>query len=378
MSRLTQAFNRGENVLDAARRRIAWIFDTFEDIKVSISGGADSSATADLMLQEAQRRGRKVGLFFLDEEVMYQSCIDQIEYLIEEHAPDCVIPLWLQAEFNLTNATSYSESHLIAWEPGQHQKWMRPKKSYAMKFHPWDRSKEIILDRRIGLDFYAMIANFEACYNGNAFVVGLRGTESPNRWRTVSKNPAHINGQDIYWGTQKGNNFALYPLYDWLQSDVWKYTYERKLRYSKVYDHMFRKGMHLSEIRTSSLIHERSHKSLVELPEFEPKTYNKLLKRIKGISFAQETGKAAKMFKAQKLPQQFKSWRSYRDFLLTTYPEPDKKAIFEKRFAGHLNNEYVARQQVRQLVLCDIENNVAVINREDPRKEWVKYYMEVL
>jgi predicted phosphoadenosine phosphosulfate sulfurtransferase len=242
----------------------------------------------------------------------------------------------------------------------------------------WDRSNEIILDRRIGLDFYAMIANFEACYQNNAFCVGLRATESPNRWRTVTKNPVLINGEPIFWATGKDDNVAFYPLCDWNQSDVWKYTYERKLRYSKVYDYMFRKGMHLNEIRTSSLIHERSFKALVELPEFEPKTYNKLQKRIKGISFAQETGKNAMMFKAKKLPQNFKSWRAYRDFLLETYPEPAKKEIFAKRFALHLDNEYVARQQVRQLVLCDIENNVAVINRDDPRKEWVKYYMENL
>lgn len=376
--RLIQVYNRDENVVNAAQRRVRFIFDNFDDIKISVSGGADSSAMAHLMLSEAKERNRKIGIFFLDEEVMYQSCIDQVTRIIEEWSPDNVIPLWLQAEFNLTNATSYSESHLIAWEPGKHKLWMRPKVSYAMKFHPWDRSKEIILDKRIGLDFYAMIANFEACYSGAAFVVGLRGTESPNRWRSVSKNPADVNGQPVYWGTTKGANTAMYPIYDWNQSDVWKYTYDHKLPYSPVYDYMFRKGMGLNEIRTSSLIHERSHKSLVELPEFEPKTYNKLLKRIKGISFAQETGKNSQMFRARKLPKQFKSWRKYRDFLLKTYPEPEKKDIFLQRFARHLDNEYVARQQVRQLVLCDIENNVPVENKEDPRQEWIRYYMEVL
>lgn len=376
--RLTQTFNRDENVVQAARRRVRFIFDSFDDIKISISGGADSSAMAHMMLSEAKERNRKIGIFFLDEEVMYQSCIDQVERIIEEWAPDNVIPLWLQAEFNLTNATSYSESHLIAWEPGQHKKWMRPKKSYAMRAHPWDRNKEIILDQRIGLDFYAMIANFEACYKGAAFVVGLRGAESPNRWRAVSKNPAFVNGNPVYWATRKDANTALYPLYDWTQADVWKYTYDHKLPYSPVYDYMFRKGMNLNEIRTSSLIHERSHKSLVELPEFEPKTYDKLLKRIKGISFAQETGRNAMMFRAKKLPKNFTSWRKYRDFILDTYPDPTKKDIFTKRFALHLDNEWVARQQVRQLVLADIENNVPVINREDPRQEWVRYYMENL
>ena len=49
-----------------------------------------------------------------------------------------------------------------------------------------------------------------------------------------------------------------------------------------------------------------------------------------------------------------------------------------RRFARHLDNEYVARQQVRQLILNDFENNLPVDNRPDPRDELVAYYREVL
>jgi predicted phosphoadenosine phosphosulfate sulfurtransferase len=136
--------------------------------------------------------------------------------------------------------------------------------------------------------------------------------------------------------------------------------------------------MSIQEMRISSLIHERSFKSLVELPEFEPKTYNKLLKRIKGIGFAQETGKMTKMFKARKLPKNFNSWLTYRDFLIQTHPHPDKAEIFRNRFAKHLQNEWVARQQVRQLILNDTENNVPVENKPDPRDALIAYYMENL
>ena len=33
----------GENVLDAAQKRIEWLFDTFEQITLSFSGGKDST-----------------------------------------------------------------------------------------------------------------------------------------------------------------------------------------------------------------------------------------------------------------------------------------------------------------------------------------------
>lgn len=374
---LTQVYG-GRNVLDAARERIAFIFDHFEDIHVSISGGKDSTVLAHLALTEAQRRGRRIGIFFLDEEVVYQETIEQVTYIMEDMAPGHVIPLWLQMEFHLTNATSLTETQFVPWEPGKHTVWMRPKKSYAIKFPNWDRLAETVADKNKGFGFYDVFANFERCYTNTAFMVGLRGTESPNRWRTVSRNPASIGGQQIYWATTKGANFSVYPLCDWNFHDVWKYIFDQRLRYHRIYDYQFRKGYPLNEMRISSLIHEKSFKALVDLPEFEPDTYNRLIRRAKGIALAQETGKKAKLFRARKLPKNYASWRLYRDFLLATHPDPDKAAILARRFERHLDNEYVARQQVRQLILNDYENNLPVDNRRDPREDWIAYYREVL
>jgi len=117
---------------------------------------------------------------------------------------------------------------------------------------------------------------------------------------------------------------------------------------------------------------------LVELPEFEPKTYDRLLKRLKGISIGHIYGKDARMLQARKLPKSYKNWREYRDFLLKTYPDPDKKHIFERRFSKQLDNDYVARQQCRQLVLNDYENNLPVDNKPDPRIETIKKWRELL
>lgn len=373
----TQAYSQ-TNVLEAAQQRISFIFDSFENIHVSVSGGKDSTVLAHLALMEAQRRRRRIGIFFLDEEVVYRSTIEQVEYLIEGIAPDQVIPLWLQIEFNLTNATSLTETQFVPWEAGKHDYWMRPKKGYAIKYPMWDRSKETVGDKNKGFGFYDVFTNFENCYTNTAFLVGLRAIESPNRWRTVSKNPSAIAGQRIYWSTTKGPNYSMYPLYDWNFHDVWRYIYDNQLRYHKIYDYQFRKGYPINEMRISSLIHEKSFKSLCDLPEFEPDTYNRLIKRAKGIALAQETGKAAKLFRARKLPKNLKSWREYRDFLLATHPDPAKRDIMQRRFARHIDNEYVARQQVRQLILNDYENNLPVDNKQDPRDAWVAYYMENL
>lgn len=373
----TQVF-KGQNVLEAARARIAFVFDHFETINVSISGGKDSTVLAHLTLQEAQRRNRRVGIFFLDEEVVYRATIDQVEYIMEQMAPEHVIPLWLQIEFHLTNATSQTETQFTVWEAGKHKLWMRPKKSYAIKVAMWDRATQTVADKNKGFGFYDVFANFERCYHGAAFLVGLRGTESPNRWRTVSKHPVSIADQHVYWATARGANYSLYPLYDWNLHDIWHYIHEQGLRYHQIYDYQLKKGYPINEMRISSLIHERSFKALVDLPEFEPDTYNRLVKRAKGVVLAQETAKAALLFRARKLPKGYRSWRVYRDFLLATHPTPTERDIFQRRFANHLDNEYVARQQVRQLVLNDFENNLPVRSEPDPREQLIAYYREVL
>lgn len=374
---LVQSYARGETVLEAARRRIAWIFRVFRRIVVSISGGKDSTVLAWLVLQEAVRLGRKVDLFFLDEEVVYQSTVDEVEWLMGLH-PEHTTRWWLQVPFRLTNATSLTEGQLRCWEPGEHKLWMRPKRDDAVKARPWDPATETVRDRVKGFGFYDAIENFERMFSDTAFLVGLRGVESPNRWRTMQKNPVEVSGERVYWGTRKGSNVALYPLYDWNFHDVWRVIFDEGIRYSRIYDLQFKKGYPIHEMRVSSLIHEGSFKALCDLPEFEPRTYAKLLKRIKGIALAQERGKDAQLFRARRLPAAYATWRAYRDFLLATYPDPSKTPIFERRFARQRDNDYVARQQVRQLVLGDYENNVPIKDCEDPREALLRYYDEVL
>lgn len=369
----------GETVLDAARRRVAFILDTFGDkVIVSVSGGKDSTVLAHLALVEAARRGLRIGIHLLDEEVMYQSSVEQVEYLMNLF-PEHTRRLWLQVPFRLTNATSLTEGQLDAWEPGAHKVWMRPKRPDAIQHPPWTPAQVSVRDKRKGFGFYDVIDTFARCYPGHAFLVGLRAAgESPNRWRAVTKNPVEIGGQRVYWGTAKGETFTLYPIYDWNAHDIWHYIAQENLRYSKIYDYQHRLGYPLSERRVSSLLHEKSFKALADLPAFEPKTYARLLKRIKGIALAQETAKSAKLFACRKLPKGYRSWRTYRDFLITTHPDQPKADIFRARFARHLDNEFVARQQVRQLILNDYENNLPVDSKPDPRDTLIAYYAEVL
>lgn len=366
-------YNSEINVLEATRKRISMIFDNFESINVSISGGKDSTVLAHLALEEAHKRNRKIGIFFLDEEVVSQATIDMIEYIMNLY-PENTIRYWLQVEFNLTNSVDLRDGCLRCWEKGKRKLWMHPRRENNIRTQTWSH-ETIILNKDIGLDFYALIENFSMTFDNTAWLIGLRALESPNRWTATTNNAGWKN---IKWSTKKGRNYNFYPIFDWNHSDVWKYIGENKLKYHRSYDIAFLKGVHPFKMRVSSLIHEKSFKSIQELPEYEPKTYERLLARCKGISFAQETAKDKKVFACRKLPKNFKKWSDYRDFLILTYPDQDRVNIFKKRFAKHLENEYVARQQVRQLILNDYENNLPVKNTEDPVQQAINYWKRVL
>ena len=54
-----------ENVYHAACRRMEYIFDNFEKVCVSFSGGKDSGISLMLALQEAKKRNQKIGVLFI-------------------------------------------------------------------------------------------------------------------------------------------------------------------------------------------------------------------------------------------------------------------------------------------------------------------------
>ena len=55
------------NVCDASRERISWTFDNFEKIYLSFSAGKDSTVMLHLVMDEAIKRNRKIGVLLVIE-----------------------------------------------------------------------------------------------------------------------------------------------------------------------------------------------------------------------------------------------------------------------------------------------------------------------
>lgn len=328
------------NVLEAARERVSFLFDKFETINVSVSAGKDSTVLFYLCLQEARKRKRNITAFFLDQEAEYQYSIDIIEIMMRQ---DNVVPAWYQVPLYMTNSTSYQDYFLNAWGVGE--KWVREKSDLAITQVEGDYPKR----------FYEFFPWYEAKNTEAAYLVGIRAEEGILRFRAVTKYPGW-NG--IKWGTMSGEAKKFYPIYDWTVYDIWKFIYDYDVPYNKIYDLMFLDGYSIyTKMRVSNLIHEKSFKCLVDLPKFEPETYNRLCKRISGISTAARYASEKLVFDNKTLPKHYKTWKQFRDFLLENIREEGHREKFGRRFEKQDSDERTYRLQVGQLLINDYEGS---------------------
>ena len=356
-------YNPNKNVLEAARERISLLFDHFETINVSVSSGKDSTVLYFLALQEAVKRNRKIIVFFQDQEAEYSASIDIMRILMKH--PN-VIPAWYQVPIYMTNATSYKDYFLYAWGPGE--QWMREKDAIAIHSIDEDYPKR----------FYTFFDWYESKAPDAAYLVGLRADESLTRFRAVTKHPGW-NGLNWSTGSETTAN-KFYPIYDWTVYDVWKFIYDYNLPYNKIYDLMFMANYTIyNRMRVSNLVHEKSFKCLVDLPKFEPDTYNKLCKRISGISTAARYASEKLVFNNKTLPKHYKTWKEFRDFLLMNIQDEKHRQKFTARFEKQELTERMYQAQVGQLLINDYENSRSYDTKRAEKTQKLKEkWMEIL
>ena len=333
-----------ENVLVAVKKRISLLFDNYDNIQLAFSGGKDSTVLFHLVNEEAKKRDRKFILYFQDQEAEYQGTIDLVEWAMSQ--PN-VIPQWYQVPIFMTNAASHQQLFLWVWGDGE--SWVREKNPLAIQK----------LDKKYPKRFYKFnlwVAqqnrkNFEGSF---VSIIGLRAEESPDR-RFV------MFGEDseLFWLRRKTEPHKAYPIIDWSYTDVWKYLVENNLKYNKVYDKMYMLGGNLRYFRVSNLVHEKAFRCLTDLQELEPETYDKLEQRLKGVHTAAMYGKENLIYSIKELPSQFKTWKEYKDFLLSSI-HPDLKRIFDYQWSrfGDTDDVQANKYMVKRILLCDWEGNI--------------------
>lgn len=332
-----------DNVLEAAKKRISYLFDNYDNIQLSYSGGKDSTVLFHLLNAEAKKRDRKFTVFFLDQEAEYQGTIDMVDWVMRQ--PN-VIPKWYQVPTFMTNACSQQQMFLWAW--GEGEEWVRPKSDISIHR----------INKRYPKRFYKFVQwashELQKTDGRSVSVIGLRAEESPSRRFVLFGEDNELN-----WMRRIHEPHKAYPIIDWSFTDVWKFLCENNLKYNKVYDKMYMLGLPLRQMRVSNLIHEKAYRCLAELQELEPETYDRLERRLKGVHCCAIYAKENLVYSIKKLPEQFSSWKEYKDFLLNNI-HPDLKRIFEYQWSrfGDTDDPGACKYMVKRILLCDWEGNI--------------------
>lgn len=344
----------GINVLEAARQRIAWTFDVFPRIYVSFSGGKDSTVMLHLVMDEAMKRGRKVGVLFVDLEGQYGLTVDHIQRCFDLYA-DHIEAYWCCLPIALRNAVSVFEPKWCAWEPGREADWIRQPPPAAIT----DKSVFPFYAYRETLEFEEFVPAFGDWYSQDklaACFVGIRAAESLNRWRTIAGHGTKFEGRK-YTNHVLKTLWNVYPLYDWKTSDIWVYHAKTKTPYNRLYDRMHQAGLTPHQMRICQPYGDDQRKGLWLFHTIEPETWARIVARVNGANqgalYADERGNILGNQRVSK-PEGM-SWEAFALLLLNSMPPKmsdhykDKIAVFIKWYRGRGYPEGIPDEADEQL-----------------------------
>lgn len=269
----------GMTVLEAAKERINWTFDNFDKVYLSFSAGKDSGVMMHLVCEEARKRNRKIGVFFLDWECQFTSTIDFARLMYEEYK-DCIIPFWMALPIKTWNACSQHEPEWTAWDKNKKNLWVRQPESISIT----DTSKvpfwyDGIMFEEFVPTFGQWFAEGQKC----ACFVGIRTQESLNRFRAISRDKPTYDGKK-YTTNVVDDVWNVYPIYDWDTSDIWKYHAKFNKPYNKLYDRMHQAGLSIHQMRICEPFGDESRKGLWLYQAIEPSIWARIVMRVNGAN----------------------------------------------------------------------------------------------
>lgn len=330
------------NVLDASRDRIAKIFDTYEKYYISFSGGKDSTVMMHLVMQEAIKRNKIVGVLIIDLEAQYSNTITHIRNMIDMYK-DHIDLHWFCGELLLRNAVSDFQPKWVCWDEDNKHLWVRekPKEEADLSQYPFYVPK---------MEFEELMVIFGKWYAGDqltAGFIGIRADESLHRYRAIVATKKNLTYNGWKWTTRLTEKlYNVYPIYDWRTEDIWVFHSRfKELPHNKVYDLMTMAGVKLSNQRLCQPYGDDQRKGLWLYHILEPNTWYKLLNRVSGVNsgalYIQETGNMTGYNDVTKPDNH--TWESYTNYLLKSLPykmQLHYKERFKKFIVGWKKRGY--------------------------------------
>jgi len=315
MAKIRKAVEIDTNVWDMAMQRINYIYDMFDEIVVSFSGGKDSTAVLNTALVVAEERGRlPLRVVFYDEEAIPF----QTEEYVRRISKDPRINLeWYCLPLELRNACSRKFPKWYSWDIDDRDKWVRPLPPEGITSHPLIDG--LPKDKRIG---WAEFAPTLALGNNTAFLMGIRASESMTRRRAVTMKK--IDNFIVNYGTGLAK---CYPIYDWQTADVWTAPHRLGWDYNRAYDHMEMLGIGPDQQRCAPPFGEEPLGGLWVFAQAFPDIWDKMLDRAHGVAAAARYART-ELYGFGGVPEKpiDITWPEYIEWLLLKHPTEVRKS----------------------------------------------------
>tara|TARA_R110002126_G_scaffold63858_2_gene163743 strand:- start:11719 stop:12804 length:1086 start_codon:yes stop_codon:yes gene_type:complete len=256
-----QKFNE-TNVYEESLKRIEHIYNAFDTVVVMFSGGKDSLATLHLCKEVQEKLGikEKINVVFRDEELIPQSVIEFVKDYKDKDWIDMkyfAVPMYSQ-KFILGKTSTY-----VQWD--KKRKHVRPIPEFAIQTQATDNR----VFNQHNMDSYT--ASF---YRGKiAFVNGIRASESLTRYAScmVKLNENYINTPR----KSDAKNIKLCkPIFDWQENDVFRYFYEKKIKYCHIYNEQL---WNADSLRVATPVHTENAKKFHKLKTYDPWFYSQII-----------------------------------------------------------------------------------------------------